>query len=276
MLLGLGALPAAVVVACTYTETLYRSQIQDLEVKRLESSGNANSINVHSGAPPKKRGHQRNKVDIWVLLRDVEIWKKLAATGGGWLIYDIAYCKSLHLLICCHGLIANLCLVDVFVDGVSLFAGEIIGEISSTDDDNVSSMDSIRHVTTQNLIGLSMSVPAMILSILLLKYMSTKTLQIAGFLLIAVMFTLLASAFVPLRDGHGDILFTLYCLLLFSLSFGPNLTTFILPAQTYPKEIRATFNGISAACGKVGAFTGVYMFGSIAEATSYPTGKYPQ
>lgn len=161
-----------------------------------------------------------------------------------------------------------------YSDGVSLFSGEIIEQISDSDDDNVSSMDSIRHVTTQNLIGLSMAIPAMLLSILLLNYVSTKTLQIAGFILIAVMFTLLASTFVPLKNNNGDLLFGLYCLLLFSLSFGPNLTTFILPAQTYPKDIRATFNGISAACGKVGAFTGVYMFGSIAEATSYPTGMF--
>jgi hypothetical protein len=40
-----------------------------------------------------------------------------------------------------------------------------------------------------------------------------------------------------------------------------------------PREVRATFNGISAACGKLGAFTGVYVFGPLAETTSYATGE---
>lgn len=157
---------------------------------------------------------------------------------------------------------------------MSLFAGEIIGSFSDTDDDCVSSNSAINHVTSQNLIGLSMGIPACLLSILCLQIMSTKTLQVVGFLLIALMFTIMAACFVPLKESNSNVLFAIYCLLLFSLSFGPNLTTFVLPAQTYPKSIRATFNGISAACGKAGAFAGVYMFGSIAQATSYPTGKY--
>ena len=97
LLLGLGALPAAVVVVCTYIETLIRSEIASLEVKRLESSGNVNSIHTNNGSPIKHK--KRNKVDIWPLLSDVEIWKKLAATGGGWLIYDIAYCKNISTLL---------------------------------------------------------------------------------------------------------------------------------------------------------------------------------
>ena len=67
-------------------------------------------------------------------------------------------------------------------------------------------------------------------------------------------------------------MFAVYCFLLFSLSFGPNLTTFVLPAQTFSKKTRATFNGLSAAMGKMGAFLGVYIFGPVADATSYPVG----
>jgi hypothetical protein len=157
-------------------------------------------------------------------------------------------------------------------DGVSLFAGEIIKAFSSTDDDNVSSRKAILDITQQNLIGLSMGIPACLLSIYFLQLMSTKSQQIIGFVLIAAMFALMAACFVPLQDGNSQALFAIYCFLLFSLSFGPNLTTYVLPAQTYPKHIRATFNGISAACGKVGAFAGVYMFGSIAQVSTYPTG----
>ncbi len=140
---------------------------------------------------------------------------------------------------------------------MNLFGGEILKSISSTDDDSVSSDRSLRTVTQQQFIALGMGIPACILAIFSLRFMSTKTLQIVGFFIIAFMFILLASLFAPLKDKDSNALFAVYCLLLFSLSFGPNLSTFILPAETYPKEVRATFNGISAACGKLGAFTGM-------------------
>ena len=74
---------------------------------------------------------------------------------------------------------------------------------------------------------------------------------------------------VPLRDSAPLALFGVYCVLLFSLSWGPNLTTYILPAMVFPREVRTTFNGMCAAMGKFGAFVGVFMFGAIAEVSSF-------
>ncbi len=37
----------------------------------------------------------------------------------------------------------------------------------------------------------------------------------------------------------------------------------------FPKQVRSTLNGVSAACGKLGALVGVYMFGAIAASSSY-------
>ena len=51
-------------------------------------------------------------------------------------------------------------------------------------------------------------------------------------------------------------LFACYCLLNFTLSFGPNVTTFVLPAATYPAETRSTMAGLSSAAGKLGAVLG--------------------
>lgn len=121
-----------------------------------------------------------------------------------------------------------------------------------------------------------MGIPACILAIYCLKPLGSKSLQVYGFIFITFMFLILAGLYTTLKNGShsaNSFLFALYCFLLFSLSFGPNLTTFILPAETYPKEVRATFNGISAALGKLGAFTGVYLFGAIAQIASYPVGN---
>lgn len=158
---------------------------------------------------------------------------------------------------------------------MNLFGGQILNAISSTDDDNVSANSSIRMIAEKQIIALGMGIPACICAILTLRAIGIKKLQVWGFVFIAVCFVVLACLFKPLSHGemqNNNALFGVYCILLFSLSYGPNLTTYLLPAQTYPKEVRATFNGISAACGKLGAFTGVYVFGPMAISTSYATG----
>jgi hypothetical protein len=37
-------------------------------------------------------------------------------------------------------------------------------------------------------------------------------------------------------------------------TFGPNVTTFVYPAEIFPVMVRTTGHGIAAAVGKVGAF----------------------
>jgi hypothetical protein len=46
----------------------------------------------------------------------------------------------------------------------------------------------------------------------------------------------------------------------FFTEFGPNVTTFVYPAEIYPVDVRTTGHGISAALGKLGAFAGAYLF----------------
>jgi hypothetical protein len=47
---------------------------------------------------------------------------------------------------------------------------------------------------------------------------------------------------------------------MFSIFFGPNMTTFIIPSRAFPPEVRSTFNGFSAALGKLGAAFGTAIF----------------
>lgn len=56
--------------------------------------------------------------------------------------------------------------------------------------------------------------------------------------------------------------FTYHWLMLrfFILNAGPNLTTYILPAEIFPTCVRASCHGISAASGKLGAFLGTAAF----------------
>jgi PHS family inorganic phosphate transporter-like MFS transporter len=46
----------------------------------------------------------------------------------------------------------------------------------------------------------------------------------------------------------------------FFIDFGPNTTTFVIPAEVYPTSYRTTGHGISAAAGKIGAAISTYLF----------------
>ncbi|MCL7023220.1 hypothetical protein MKW94_023441 [Papaver nudicaule] len=52
----------------------------------------------------------------------------------------------------------------------------------------------------------------------------------------------------------------MYALTFFFANFGPNSTTFIIPAEIFPARLRSTCHGISAAAGKAGAIIGAFGF----------------
>ena len=91
---------------------------------------------------------------------------------------------------------------------MNLFGGEILKALSDSDDDSVSSNRSVRTVTQQELIALGTGLPAIMLAIYCLDRLGLKNLQMAGFLLIALCFVLLAALFQPLQVM---MLFTYLC-----------------------------------------------------------------
>ena len=46
---------------------------------------------------------------------------------------------------------------------------------------------------------------------------------------------------------------------------------YVIPSVVYPKAVRSTMTGFSAATGKLGAVAGAYIFGAVASATNFPT-----
>jgi PHS family inorganic phosphate transporter-like MFS transporter len=64
----------------------------------------------------------------------------------------------------------------------------------------------------------------------------------------------------------------------FFSNFGPNTTTFVLPAELFPTAWKATAHGFAAACGKAGAIVGAFGFlyasqpRDAEEAAPYPPG----
>lgn len=118
----------------------------------------------------------------------------------------------------------------------------------------------------ESLITNSFAIPSCALSIWLLPYMGAKHQNIIGFAAEAILFALLAVVYLVDRS-QTVLLFALFCALNFCLSFGPNVGTYVIPAICFPEDIRSTCHGISAAGGKLGAFTGAIMFPLINDST---------
>ena len=70
------------------------------------------------------------------------------------------------------------------------------------------------------------------------------------------MMVILTSAYDQLVKDYIEVFLILYAIAFFFANFGPNATTFIIPAELYPTRYRSTGHGFSAAMGKLGAIAG--------------------
>lgn len=102
------------------------------------------------------------------------------------------------------------------------------------------------------------ALPGYIVAALTIDHLGRKRIQLMGFAIMTLSYGLLF-LFPPLTQIAWTFLL-LYGLSYFFTEFGPNVTTFVLPAEIFPVEARTTAHGISAAVGKVGAFIGAFLF----------------
>ncbi|KAG6919883.1 hypothetical protein DXG01_015591 [Tephrocybe rancida] len=70
--------------------------------------------------------------------------------------------------------------------------------------------------------------------------------------------------------NHIAAFSALYGLFFTFAEFGAGLCTFILAAKACPTAVRGQYFGVAAACGKVGAFVGIWMFPPIVKAFGGP------
>ena len=94
------------------------------------------------------------------------------------------------------------------------------------------------------------SLPGYWLSVLTIDTFGRKSIQLVGFAMLTIIFTIIGSAYESLSQGT---LLALYVLAQFFFNFGPNTTTFIIPGECFPTRYRSTGHGLSAAMGKIGA-----------------------
>ena len=112
----------------------------------------------------------------------------------------------------------------------------------------------------QTLIALCSTVPGYWVTVALIDHIGRFTIQLQGFFFMTVFMLALTVPYNHLKAHNHPAFIILYALTFFFSNFGPNSTTFIVPAEVFPARFRSTCHGISAACGKAGAIVGSFGF----------------
>ncbi|THY58763.1 inorganic phosphate transporter [Aureobasidium pullulans] len=93
-----------------------------------------------------------------------------------------------------------------------------------------------------------------ILTMISINRLGRRMIQINGFFWLFVLFLVIGTSYRKLMDTQrSSVLVVLYILTQIFFNFGPNTTTYIIPAEVFPTRYRCTAHGISAAFGKLGA-----------------------
>ena len=102
------------------------------------------------------------------------------------------------------------------------------------------------------------ALPGYILAAFTIDRLGRKWIQCVGFGMMTVAYGVLA--LFPALSAITLSFLLIYGLSYFFTEFGPNVTTFVYPAELFPVMVRSTAHGTAAALGKVGAFIGAFAF----------------
>jgi MFS transporter, PHS family, inorganic phosphate transporter len=83
-------------------------------------------------------------------------------------------------------------------------------------------------------------------------------IQLIGFFMMSFFMFVIGVKYEYLKDENKNLFALLYGLTFFFANFGPNSTTFVLPAELFPTRVRSTCHAFSAAAGKAGAIVGTF------------------
>lgn len=95
-------------------------------------------------------------------------------------------------------------------------------------------------------------------TVLFIESLGRFFIQVMGFIMMSS-FMLLMGVFYDSLKEHKWLFALLYGLTFFFANFGPNSTTFVLPAELFPTRLRSTCHALSAAAGKAGAMIGAFV-----------------
>ena len=149
--------------------------------------------------------------------------------------------------------------LDVAFYGVNLNTPLILNSIGFSSQTDV--YKSLFNASLGNLIICLMGgFPGYWATVFFIDSIGRRKIQILGFFVSAVLFFILGLNFERLKNEYSPFFIMIFSLNNFFFNFGPNVTTFIIPAEVFPTEFRARCHGVSAAFGKLGAILAQFGF----------------
>ncbi|TAL61739.1 MAG: MFS transporter, partial [Legionella sp.] len=151
-----------------------------------------------------------------------------------------------------------LCLSWFFLDisyyGIGLFVPAVLRAVNiSTQADLLNSANAL--LVSTLFVNLFVVLGAFA-GIFVIARMNPLKLQRLGFLLSFLGLFILSLSNISSHALSMTMIFTGFILFNFFVNFGPGITTYLLPAEFYDTEIKATGHGVAASCGKLGAAIG--------------------
>jgi MFS family permease len=152
-------------------------------------------------------------------------------------------------------------LMDIATYGVGVFTPTLIAAMIVHGANTHFLADDIASTKATAVLDIFLPIGFMI-AILLVERVGRIPLQIVGFIGMTVGLCILATADLLHGGGEAHLPMVAVGFVLFNtlMNAGPNATTYALPAEVFPSEIRAAGHGFAAACAKFGAALGVFLF----------------
>jgi MFS family permease len=152
-------------------------------------------------------------------------------------------------------------LMDIAVYGVGIFTPTILAALALAGPDATFLADDIASTEGTALLDVFLVV-GFAGAILLVDRIGRIPLQLGGFAMMAVALTTLSVADGLPGGGDAHLWMVILGFALFNtfMNAGPNATTYAIPAEIYPSEVRAAGHGFAAGCAKLGAAIGVFTF----------------
>ena len=225
LLLGFGAIPAAAVI---YLRTKipesprFRAHVEGALSEAVADLGSFTGIEVGEFTD----GDRSPLMSLGSFVRSRRMLTLMLGTAGSWFLLDYAYY------------------------GNTLSLPAILKQVSPN------ATLSVKLLLTLGLFVV-FAAPGYVMSITKMDRIGHKRLQIIGFSVMAAAFLSLA-IFQQLTTVIAPFLL-IFGVSYFFIQFGPNVTTFVLPSEIFPVNMRTTGHGVAAGMGKLGAFVGVFL-----------------
>lgn len=226
IMLGLGALPAAAVIYLRSRmpeSPRFQSQVKGESERAASDLHSFADGSLGASSAPRAESRLMGLREFLVNPRMILL---MLGTAGSWFLFDYAYY------------------------GNTLSLPSILSEVSP----NASLVAKLMLTLALFVV---FAVPGYLFAVWKMDQVGHRRLQFIGFAVMALCFLLLA-AFPALTINVAPFI-AIFGVSYFFTEFGPNTTTFVLPSEVFPVNMRTTGHGVAAGIGKLGAFAGVFL-----------------